>query len=277
MSDFSLPWDYLGEQSGPLLVHSDAGVTHRLVGGLRGRQEILAEHTRLLAVLARSHPLWVPTFNYDFLRSGVYDPSVDRSQVGPISEYIRVQRASWRTPCPVFNFAGTGASPLAEGGPGGTIDPFDSSSAFGNLVRRRGTIVWYGAPFSSSTIIHHVERLAGGPPYRYDKMFDGFVLSADGTEYPLQLCYHVRPMGMRLEYDWRRLQLDLQQEGILLDVGPSAVVRFAGANRLVDFWLERLHADPLYLLDDGSRAWVDRKLNDVGRRFVLRDFEDVPE
>lgn len=260
---------------GPTLVHSDAGRTHKLTAGGRSRPEILDRHTANLVGLAEGRDIWVPTFNYDFLRSGIYRVESDPSQVGPIGEYLRTSRTQWRTEYPVFNIAGTGEEPSGRLEDGATIDPFDNDSLFGVLTRLRGSILWYGAPMSSSTIIHHAERVSGGPLYRYDKLFPGAVVGTSGEAKHVTLRYHVRPWGQTLEYDWHRLESDLRAVGLISEIEQSAFVNIVIAADLVNFWMGRLRDDPLYLLDAQSREWVSRKLDVLGRRFQLGDFEDV--
>lgn len=244
-----------------------------MAAGGRTRKELLSHHRDVLRSLAGGRDLWVPTFNYDFLRTGKYFPESDRSQVGPISDFIRTDFAHWRTMCPVFNFAGTGEHPVSGAVDDSVVDPFDAASAFGALVECDGSVLWYGAPFSSSTIIHYVERISGGPAYRYDKLFHGTVELNAGDTTRVTLRYHVRPWQHHLDYDWNRLWIDLIEERIISEIDRSTGLAVAPARALTEFWTEQLMRDGLYLLDPESRSWVSDRLDQLGRRFDLRDFE----
>lgn len=212
----------------------------------------------------------MPAFNYDFLCTGCFSVRRDASQVGVLTEHFRTEHAWWRTPVPVFSVCGTGQAPTVNSGT--RIDPFGPDSIFSRLVEENGSVVFYGAGIESCTFIHYAERAAGGPVYRYDKSFFGDVtdLSSDRTE----LNYHVRPLGHHLDYDWSRLGQELVEHGLLR---RSESRRFAVASieaaALREFWCDRLAADPLHLLDDESRAWVEPKLQELGRRFLQSDFE----
>lgn len=257
---------------GPALFHCDTQRTHLLVAGAPSRSQMLQRHLELIRELSDGRAVWVPTFNYDFCRTGRYDVAGDRSQVGVLTEAFRTDVAGWRTRCPVFNFAGTGVEPDVDLEGSRDLDPFDIASAFGQLVEMGGSVVWYGAPFSSTTLIHHAERTVGGPHYRYDKLFTGVV--TDRTdEHAVQLRYHVRPMGQHLNYDWPRLVDDLLSEGVVLRLTDRLPLYWSRAAALVQYWAERLHADPLYLLDPATRGWVEPELERLGRRFELSDFE----
>jgi len=49
------------------------------------------------------------------------------------------------------------------------------------------------------------------------------------------------------------------------------------ARRLVSFWVQRLREDPFYLLDTETLNWVQPKVETLGRRFELGDFETIGE
>lgn len=255
-----------------MLVHCDAFRAAGFVPRSRSRGELLSSHLDALERLAHGRDLWIPTFNYDFLRTGTFDSSSDPSQVGPITEAFRVSRAAWRTPTPVFNFAGTGGPPPTELEQGSVVDPFDSSSLFALAGSLDGSVAWYGATLSSTTLLHHAERLAGGPIYRYDKPFRG-VIRHEGCSTQLTLLYHVRPTGHHLDYDWPRLDRETIDAGVVRRIGNREHARWAPAQLLIDFWVARLREDPLALLDQESRAWVDPRLQQLGRPFLLGDFE----
>jgi aminoglycoside 3-N-acetyltransferase len=50
-------------------------------------------------------------------------------------------------------------------------------------------------------------------------------------------------------------------------------IRLIKAADIVHFWVEKMQEDPLYLLDANTRAWVEPKLEELGRPFLLSDFE----
>ena len=45
------------------------------------------------------------------------------------------------------------------------------------------------------------------------------------------------------------------------------------ANDLVNYWLDKLNQDPLYLLDQTTRYNVSKKLDKLGSKFELKHFE----
>lgn len=259
--------------SGPVFVHSDPFRATRLVPKTRSRDALLDSHLALLltAASAPPRPVWMPAFNYDFPRTRVFDVALDPSQVGPIPERFRLLASEWRTAIPIFSVTGTGAAAATAWGEG--IDPFGAESLFARLVEGDGTILYYGDTFHYNTIVHYAERRAGGPPYRYDKLFRGTVINPTGGKMEGSLDYHVRPLGMGLDYDWPAILRRALDCGACVRLDRHPEILGARAATLTDFLVAEMKTDPLGLLDRETREWVEPALHKLGRRFVLEDFE----
>ena len=80
--------DSLG--SGPVFVHSDPFRAARMVKPVRDRNAYLDAHIDVLCHAACDRSLWVPTFNYDFPKTGLYDVRESESQLGPIPELAMI-------------------------------------------------------------------------------------------------------------------------------------------------------------------------------------------
>lgn len=251
MSPFGELIRQLLAQSGSpsVLIHTDIFRARAAIANTSNPQLMLERHLEALEHICGDKTMFFPVFNYDYTRTRVYHPTTDASQIGILNEYARGNWANWRCGPPIFNFCGKGrAKPtLVESG---ECDPFGSDTVFGLLHREQGHILMYGAPFTSFTAIHYIERLSGGPLYRYDKVFSGSIAHGDGHRTSVDLNYHCRPMGRSLEYDWHRLRADVEKEGILriLKVPGSEVLLLDMAS-MCNHWLNKLKADPLFLLD----------------------------
>lgn len=263
----------LGATTGPVFVHSDPFRTARLVKPSRDRNAYLDSHIELLKAAANDRPLWLPTFNYDFPRTRSYDVINSESQLGPIPERFRTAHAEWRTNIPIFSIAGLGRNSDPEWGP--MTDPFGEDSIFADLVRNDGVVLYYGDTFHYNTLVHYAERVAGGPVYRYDKIFEGDVINADGQSVRGSLNYHVRPMGMGLDYDWPRLLDEALDAGVCTRSEVHPEILASSAKALCDHWVDDMKRDPFALLDDHSRAWAELAVKEKGRRLDIRDYESV--
>lgn len=259
---------------GPVLVHSDALNTLRLVPRNRNVSELADSHIHIIDQLADGRSVWMPSFNYSFPSSRIYDVENDPSEVGLISERFR-NRAAWRTTTPIFNFSGNGEKPETNLINGKEIDPFGPDSSFGTLTGLNGSILWYGAPIASATILHFVESRNKGPLYRYDKYFPGLVSTQNQTV-DVELKFHVRPRGGPLGYDWPRLNSDAFAAGVIqrIKLEVEADIFVCNAAHLADFWAVKFSADPFYFLDSESRKWTQPLIERLGRRLEINDFEE---
>ncbi len=257
--------------TGPVFVHSDPFRAAKLVDRSRNRDILLDSHLALLLAACGHRPVWMPAFNYDFPSTKNFDVSCDPSHVGPVPERFRVTVAQWRTEIPIFSVAGTGEAPRLTWDE--QTDPFGEESLFARLVEADGVILYYGDTFHYNTVVHYAERLAGGPAYRYDKLFLGTVVRADGCISTGSLNYHVRPMGMGLDYDWPGIRRRAIEAGVCTRLESYPEILAAPAAALTRLLVEEMKRDPLALLDVGTRAWVEPRLQQLGRRFLLSDFE----
>jgi len=232
-------------------------------------RDALHTYSEMLESACGSRVLVFPTFNYDFCRTGIYDVSADPCQVGALNDHYRMHRARARTLTPVFNFCSSSDSiPISIP----SDNPFDESSTFAELRRRGAQIVFFGAPFSSNTFLHHVEEDAN-VGYRYIKPFPGVIRSANESR-AITLRYRVRPLDDSVVYDWKRLEEDLRSRGILRSraVG-NATLLACGAEDLFRYWRERLGEDELWLLTAESRRAVQRLAASVGYPFRYEKLE----
>ena len=257
---------------GPVFVHSDPFRAARLVKPVRDRDGYLDSHIALLREAAGTRSLWLPAFNYEFGKSRVFDVQRSESQLGPLPERFRVSHAQWRTPIPIFSVAGIGGQPRQIWG--NDTDPFGSDSMFAQLAGENGVILYYGDTFHYNTLVHHAERVVGGPVYRYDKIFPGLVMMSDGGEIAGSLNYHVRPLGTGLEYDWPRLLDEAVAAGVCRRLEANPEILAASALQLCDLWVRDMKRDPYALLDEKTRKWVEPAIEELGRRFIVSDFEE---
>ncbi|HUQ19563.1 MAG TPA: hypothetical protein VM099_08110, partial [Gemmatimonadaceae bacterium] len=87
------------------------------------------------------------------------------------------------------------------------------------------------------------------------------------------LNYHVRPLGMGLEYDWSGLLSRALNAGACIRSEEYSQLLASDAGTLTQFFVDAMRTDPLALLDTDTRSWVEPKLDQLGRRFELEDFE----
>lgn len=258
-----------------VFVHSDVGrglLAARRLGASVDKEHIERSAMSFLARLSEAGEggLVFPAFNYDYGRTRVFDVHNDAVQVGVLPEWIRRIGDFRRTEVPFFSFLFKHefVLPRCE-----IINPFDSSSGFHVLVEKDATLLMFGTSLSSLTFIHYVEEMAGGPIYRYEKSFPG-TIKFNGETRLSDFKMHVRPMGVHMDYDWKRLELELAAEGILKVLPDAFDIKWVKARAIVEFWGNKLVDDPFFLLDDKSRSYFTTVTHGGTDRVRLEDYEN---
>lgn len=264
------------ERANPMFVHSDIGrgmISAKRAGTKIDPRAVQRSLIDFLAALVTggTDSLVFPAFNYDYGSKRVFDVDLDPVQVGALPEWVRQQSGTHRSEVPFFSVLSGHDLGLKTKGP---INPFGGASAFQWLVDHDATLALFGAPLHSLTFIHYVEEVSGGPVYRYDKSFPGQTVSG-GKTLPCDFSMHVRPMGVHLDYDWRRLETDLLAQGLLQQSSDAPGLKWLNARALLEYWGNQIAADPFYLLDALSREFFTRATDGGKVRVQQRDFENV--
>ncbi len=235
------------------------------------KSTFLKNHLKKLKELTKDSKLFFPSFNYSFLKNKIYNVNDDKSEVGLLSEFFRLKSSSWRSKVPVYSFTGEIKIDICENS---IIDPFDEKSFFNFLNSNNSCMIHYGSNFGTTTLIHYVERISNFLNYRYDKIFKGIVIKEDGLINKVSLKYHVRPLKHNFDYDWKKLEKDLIDENILkiFKQGKTRIIYFS-IKDLVNYWIYKLNDDNFYFLNDLTKKWVLPKLDKLGRKFEIKDFE----
>jgi aminoglycoside 3-N-acetyltransferase len=254
------------------LVHSDLFYGFKFEDKLPREQLLEAHLYYIKKMIGEQRPLWMPAFNYDFPKTKQFDVLNSKSQVGVLPEFFRTTIAKWRSVVPMFSFCGDDNEPLSS--KRSIIDPFDELSLFHHLTKNNGLIIYYGASFKASTIIHYCERISGELYYRYDKLFTGEINDQYGLKQNVTLKYHVRPKSCMIEYDWELFQRELIENNTLLNYDDDWLhIKIIKALPLVEYWIAKMKNDRLSLLSKETQQWVVPKLDELGRPFQLSDFE----
>ena len=250
----------------PILCFSDVFRTGVLDGEFDSTR-LCQRYINLITKVFADCTLLIPSFNYDFCKNGIYDVARSLGQVGLISKHIIRDHYDLRTLTPVFNFIvfnNACISTLPQ------VNPFDDSSAFGELHANDGVIVFLGTACSVNTFIHYVEHKLD-VPYRYIKRFDGTIVTPENQK-AASLDFRVRPPVDGLVEYTDLGEKDLEKEGVLhrYPLGLSEVVTV----RAQDYYnviSRNLRRDPFCMLSDTSRVKAEFVCNQLHGRIRLED------
>jgi len=132
-------------------------------------------------VIGKSGTIVVPTFNFDFAQTHIYDPAETPSKgMGIFSEFIRQLPEARRTLHPMQSIASIGrySDDLTSRD---TQSAFDPGSAFERMLELNFKLLLLGADARATSMYHYSEQRAN-VPYRYWKDFPGQVKTSRGWE-----------------------------------------------------------------------------------------------
>ena len=164
------------ENGDVVLLHS----SFKSFGGVEGGPQTVVD--AFISVLGEEGTLIVPTYNFDFSsHNKSWDLRTTPSQMGIISEFVRLNTKSQRIFHPIYSFSILGK--LAEElGSLRIKSSFGTDSIFAKLRELNGKIMQIDSVYKGTTFFHHIEEMEGCT-YRYLKEFTGNVTDKTGKTY----------------------------------------------------------------------------------------------
>ena len=203
----------LGMESGDtIFVHSAYSSLGRAPGGVEGGPQTVID--AILDIVGNDGTLIMPTFSYDFLKGVPWDIRSSPSQMGALTELVRLDPRAKRMFHPIYSMAAIGrhADELAAHR---SQDCFGETTIFKKFNDWDVKILIIGLAYSKSiTFLHHCEQ-AADVDYRFLKEFKGTAIDHEGKPHEESYTMLVRDVD-------RGVVLDFEPIGALLD---SQVVR----------------------------------------------------
>jgi len=190
-----------------IFVHSSYASLGRAPGGVEGGPQTVND--AILEVVGSKGTLIQPTFNYDFLKGVPWDIRTTPSQMGVVTEMLRVDPRAKRMFHPIYSMAAIGAH-AEELAAHRTNDCFGETTIFKKFRDWDAKILILGLIYSKSiTYLHHCEQ-AADVDYRFLKEFTGTAIDFDGKPQEVTFTMLVRDVE-------RGVVLDFEPIGALLD------------------------------------------------------------
>jgi aminoglycoside 3-N-acetyltransferase len=201
------------EQGDTIFVHSDVSIFGKIQ--ILERRNFLEKIIKAFKqVIGSDGTLILPTFSYSFCENEVYDMNNSRSKVGALTEYFRKLPDVKRTINPIFSVGVYGKQ--KEKYMGSSKDCFDDDSIFGELLKNKAKVVFFGAPFQSCTFMIHIEQKFK-VPYRFIKKFKG-IIKTEEKEYRDEYTYYVRYLDRDITKDFSKFESCLVNNGTMKKV-----------------------------------------------------------
>lgn len=252
-----------------VVIHSD--ISRGFILKEKNREVYLDKTIKIFFKIFNNKNIIMPCFNYDFFITKKFNLVQDISQVGILNEYFRLNYSNWRSKTPVFSYSGTGIEPNIKFN--NLINPFDKNSIFNFFYNNNTLNFYYGAAFDRTTFIHYIETISNKIRYRYYKLFDGTIYN-ESKNLNVKLKYLVRPLKIKIEYDWTKIESDLIKNKILKKITDERSIFYIYESRpFVDFLLTKIDCDDMYLLSEDSKKIVDKKFKELNKNyFDINDF-----
>jgi aminoglycoside 3-N-acetyltransferase len=218
-------------------------------------------YRHLMDAIGSKGTLLVPAYSYSCSRPGSrFSADETPSEIGPFTEYFRLQSGVARSIHPIFSIAGTGPAATAILGDTGK-SAFGADSPFARFISHNVKFLCLGVEIRNCiTYLHHLEQLYG-TPHRYHKSFDAEVL-ADGKTVRGPWFAFMAYRGMDYVSDFSSLQRAVDTKKMLGEViwegGYNHVARSAD-----------VFDTGMTLLRENTSVFVNRDL--------LFAFADVPD
>ncbi len=255
-------------------VISDLRLLGKRLAVSKDRVEVLESAYDLLRTFSGEESVWLPAFNFDFTTTGSGSNNPEEITTGVLNNFIRLNKAEWKSEDPLFSLVGWGDKPKTYEIKNRQLFPYGRNSIFEELINSDVEILGFGIGISDgSTFMHMVEtNRPQGPMYRYWKNYTGRY-SIGETVHELSITMHNRPRGFELVYDLPLLNNDLVENKITTILDKEANISKAKISEVYQFWLDRASRDPFYLLDKSTRQTLGRLHEYLGRDFDREDFE----
>ena len=252
----------------PFIIHSDVFKMFYLIKQnfrKRDKNKLEQKHFDLLRNQFGSQNILIPSFNYQFSKTKIFDLKKTPSQVGALSNFILNNDFFYRTDTPFFSFLHKMSRNLSFG-----YTPFGNESVFDYVFKNKGSIIFYGAEINSCTFIHYLESANQPPIYRYDKKFKGSIINGNSIK-DVEVEFHVKPNNFFFNYDWNKIFNLLSNKKIFKTFGRN----FFGfkTRDIYEIWLDKFNKDQFFFLHKSCKNKVRNKYEKLGRRFQIKDFE----
>jgi aminopeptidase-like protein/aminoglycoside N3'-acetyltransferase len=214
----------LGMTKGDVLfIHS----SYKSFGGVEGGPQTVID--ALLDVIGADGTLIMPTFNYDFLKGAAWDFRNTPSQMGVLTELVRLDPRAKRMHHAIYSMSAIGkhAGELAAHR---SNDCFGETTIFKKFRDWDAKILILGLPYSKSiTFLHHCEQ-AAGVDYRFLKEFKGAAIDEQGKLHEEAYTMFVRNVDMGVVLDFEPIGALLDSQVVTRQTIGEADVRLMKCN-----------------------------------------------
>tara|TARA_B100001057_G_scaffold501031_1_gene619853 strand:- start:9970 stop:10752 length:783 start_codon:yes stop_codon:yes gene_type:complete len=167
----------------------------------------------VLNKIGKSGTLIVPTFSMSYTENKPYDITNSKSELGPLSEYFRLNMGAKRTMDPIYSFSVLGKhSDLLSQNISKSC--FGDDSIFSFCFKMKAKLLFMGCSLDRATFVHFVEEKIG-VNYRYFKEFSGETIFPNNSKRNTQISLYVRKLNIDSNPNHDELKKSLTKSNLL--------------------------------------------------------------
>lgn len=227
----------------------------------------MLEFEKIIADTVRSGGnICIPSYSLSYTKNEEYNmlstPSVN---VGAVSEYIRENNFRKRTVDALFSYIILGNKISGKHFETGDYESFGGSSVIEEVFNKDGYVCAIGGVFKNSTEIHFIEKLLE-VNYRHNKNFTGHITDLSGYKSDQQVTYFCKKFDYNLWYDFKELENDLRDDGLMETIKVEGFPLFITGIRfrlLYDYIEQKIRKDINYFIKDLKDKRDIRKIESV--------------
>ena len=214
----------------------------------------LLEFEKIITDTVRSGGnICIPSYSLSYTRNEEYNMlSTPCVNVGAVSEYIRENNVRKRTVDALFSYIIPGNKISGKHFEAGDYESFGGSSVIEEVFNLDGYVCAIGGVFKNSTEIHFIEKLLE-VNYRHNKNFTGQITDLNGYKSDQQVTYFCKKFDYNLWYDFKELENDLRDDGLMETIKVDGFPLFITAVRfrlLYDYIEQKIRKDIKYFIKD---------------------------
>jgi aminoglycoside 3-N-acetyltransferase len=235
------------------------------------KNEVFKSMLNDLSVISENK-IMIPTYNYDFPKTQIYNVKKDISHVGSFSEFFRKKFIDSRSEVPIFsscsNFKYYKKKNIFN-----KIDLFGDNSDFSFLLKQNGNIINFEVDFAPTFIIFIERNISNNIIYRYFKEIDGRIISSKINKLVTANLF-VKPRKIEISYDLKKIKNDLSKNKILKKKNFNGFdYEIYNSCDFFDFCIKKIKQDNLYFLDKKSKLKLKKKNISIKNKSIIKFYD----
>ena len=241
----------------PGFLHFDSTGFFRLATKKNTMLETL--NSLFIMVEEKGGNLLLPSYSYSYTKNEVYSIKDSCSDLGRVSDYLRMHNPQRRTSDAIFSYLFFGEKLSRDFFLPKSYESFGQSSLMADVFNSDGYLMSVGDKLHYCTEVHFLEKMLN-MSYRINKDFQGQILTLDGEKHDQTITYYCRDIDFSNKHNsivsFERLFADMKKEQLIEEfvIDDSVEINAVKFQQVLAFLKTKLPHDPFYLMKDKTTS-----------------------